>query len=118
MGKHWKEKADPTKHRDFMSTYQIGGVPIERSEQLLQQQVYFVKECSFVFCFVNLNQLEEAIDFFSKKTHPARRAYNSGLEHHWQHWSTRLPKGLTANSKREKILKALRKAYIDFSMND
>jgi hypothetical protein len=106
MSKHWKEKADPAKHLDLMSASGIGGINIDCDANKTDKWVYFVKECSFTFQFVNLEQLDEAIEYFNKKVHQSTREYNNGLEHYWQRWYERLPKGLTGGTKRERILKA------------
>lgn len=59
---------------------------------------------------MNLEQLDAAIEYFSKKVHQSTREYNNGLEHYWQRWYERLPNGLTGGTKRERILKALVRA--------
>ncbi len=114
MARYWKEKTDPDRHVDFMSTAQIGGLPLE-SSGAKGDWVYFVRECSFTFQFVNLNQLEEMITYFSEKVHPSTRTENVRLEHYWQRWYERLPKGLNGGSKRERIHKALVKALAEFT---
>ena len=73
-----------------------------------------MKECSFTFQFVNLEQLDKAIAYLSKKVHPSTWEFNDGLEHYWQRWYERLPKGLAGGTKRERILKALVRARRTF----
>jgi hypothetical protein len=114
MSKHWKEVADREKHIDYMSTTHIGGINIDFEGNKTDKWVYFVKECSFTFQFVNFEQLDMMIEYFSAKIHPSRRKYNNGLEHYWQYWYERLPKGLIGGTKRERILKALLKARDEF----
>ncbi|NQZ59834.1 MAG: hypothetical protein HRT88_20475 [Lentisphaeraceae bacterium] len=109
--KIWKEKLDPSKHKDYMSTNSLGGDPVKApKDNLIEAWVYFVKECGFTFQFISLEQIEECIDYFSTKTHPSTKEYNNGLEHYWQKWYERLPSGLTKNGKREKVLKTLTEA--------
>jgi hypothetical protein len=115
MSKHWKEKRNPEIHRDFMSTDQIGGVEVKPvGESPSEEWVFFVRECSFTFQFMDLGQLDEMIDYVSQKIHPSTRRSNDGLEHYWQSWQERLPKGLLKGARREKIAKALLKVKADF----
>lgn len=114
MSKHWKEKTNPEEHIDYMSTNQIDGLSIQNSREK-GEWVYFVRECSFTFQFVSLEQLKTAKAYFSTKVHPSTMRFNNGLEHYWQSWSERLPAGLKGGSKRERILKALEKALQEFS---
>jgi hypothetical protein len=115
MSRIWKETFDPDKHRDFMSGYQDpGGDPVQGPrDNLLQQWVYFVHTASFTFQFHSMDQIEEAIAYFSLKVHPARREPRN-WEHYWQRWFERLPPGLQSEAKRRKILKALEKAVQEF----
>lgn len=101
-----------------MSTAQTEGLPLEFSRFKNTPWVYFVRECSFTFQFVALEQLKECLDWFEQKIHPSSREYNNGLEHYWQLWYERLPKGLTRESKRIKIVKALKKAHEEFSKTE
>ena len=114
MSKHWKETADPEKHVDYMSTAHAGGVALKSSPEKDTPYVYFVRVDGFTFRFVTLAQLEMAVAYFSDNP-PTSRADNNGLEHFWQRWYERLPKGMTRKSKRLKVLKALKKAQNDFS---
>ena len=112
----WKEKADPKRHADFMSTSHVGGFPLEaQRDNLLESWVYFVTVEGFTFQFVKIEQIKEAKAYFSQKTHKSTITPGIHLEHYWQNWYERLPKGLTKNSKRQKILKALEQALSEFS---
>ena len=113
MSKHWKEKTDPEVHIDYMSTTHIDGMSVKSSAER-GEWVYFVRECSFTFQFVSLNQLEAAKNYFLLKVHPSTRSFNNGLEHYWQKWFERLPAGLNGGTKRERLLKALGKALEEF----
>ena len=111
--KIWKEKTDPEKHRDYVATSHIGGMPVDRpKDNLIESWVYFVKEAGFTFQFVTLAQLETCIDYFSHKTHPSTKSFNNEHEHYWQRWFERLPPGLL--KKREKVLKTLLEARQTF----
>lgn len=113
MSKHWKKIADSKIHMDFMDTSWVGGIPISFEGKLTKQCVFFVRECSFTFQFISLEQIETMISHFEQKTHPSERDFN-GLEHYWQKWYERLPSNLLKESKRTRILKALKKALKEF----
>jgi len=117
MSRIWKEKLDIKKHRDQMSTADIGGVvPKRPRDTLLTPWVYFVEVASFTFQFHSLEQLREALNYFSKKTHPTSNdGYGRRYEHYWQRWYERLPKGLNREKSRKKIMIALKKAVTSFS---
>ena len=111
----WKEQLDPKKHIDYMSSSWIGGIPApKKKNNLIIEWVYFVKECNFTFQFISLTQLDECIEYFSLEIPPQTIRQEICLEHYWQRWFERLPKGLIAKRKKEKILKALKKARIEF----
>ena len=112
MSKHWKEIANKEKHLDYMSTYDVGGMNIDGIK--MGAYIYFVRECSFTFQFASLGQLDEMIEYVSKKTNPSTKVLHNGLEHYWQSWKERLPRGLLKGSKRVRILNALTRAKIDF----
>ena len=108
MVKIWRELADPNKHVDFMSTSNVGGVPVEASaNNLIPKWIYFVQVCSFRFQFSSLEQIKECQQYFLKKIHPSTRKAGTELEHYWQPWYCKLPKGITKESKRQRVLKAL-----------
>jgi hypothetical protein len=72
--------------------------------------VYFVRECSFTFQFATVDQIRECRDYFASRLHRARRLPGITLEHYWQRWFERLPPGLIAEPKRDRVLKALERA--------
>ena len=115
----WKERLDPNKHIDFMTSSWIGGIEAKKSKNnLLSEWVYFVKECGFTFQFVSLEQLDECIEYFSREILPNTIKPEIYLERYWQKWYERLPKGLVAKKKRIKMLKALKKAKDEFIKNN
>ena len=108
MSKVWREKADPLKHVDFMSTRNEGGIPIEASrDNLIDKWVYFAEVNGFVFQFADLDQVKECKAYFSKKTHPSTRETGHDLEHYWHPWYSKLPAGMNKGSKKQKIIKVL-----------
>lgn len=117
MARHWKEKLDPSKHRDFMSAHQdAGGLPVDvPRDNLLNSWVYFVDVAGFTFQFVAVAQIQDALRYFEKKIHPSTKEYHNGLEHYWQTWYCRLPPGIKGEAKRIKVRKALRAALAEFA---
>ena len=110
MPRIWTELSDPNRHVDFMSDWSIGGRLVTLpSDNLKRRNVLLVEVCQFTFQFHSLEQLNEAIDFFSRTVHPSSRIGGVELEHYWQPWSQRLPKGMTSQSRRVRVLAALRK---------
>jgi hypothetical protein len=117
MPKHWKEKLEQSKHRDFMRGYQDpGGLHVDvPRDNLLHAWAYFVEVVGFTFVFVSVDQIREALRYFEEKTHPSTKEYNNGLEHYWQPWYCRLPPGIKAESKRTKVVKALKSALSEYA---
>lgn len=98
-----------------MSTSHVGGVPATApADPLIEAWVYFVEAGGFRFEFVSLDQLRECLAWFCQGHHGPNREPGVYLEHYWQRWYERLPKGLLAESKREKVIKALQSALADF----
>lgn len=111
MARIWTEASDPTRHVDYMSDWSVGGHRMRSPrDNLLRPQVLIVEVCGFRFEFHSRAQLEEAMQFFSQAIQPSSMQPDVTLEHHWHPWSQRLPKGLTAASKRLRILVALQRA--------
>ena len=115
MSRHWREQLDPARHRDFMSWCNEGGVPATApKDSLIEAWAYFVEVCGFRFEFVSLDQLRECLDWFSQDHHGPNRNPDASSEHYWQRWYERLPKGLLAEPKRQKVIKALQHALSEF----
>lgn len=120
MSKHWSEKYDAHKHRNHMWGE---GLEVERSEdqKSAPDAVYFVQVCSFTIEFHNLSQSEVCSEFYSRKIRPSSCIPESEL---WKYggdhrevrrWFEKLPMKLSDNHRRPKVVKALKKALIDFS---
>jgi hypothetical protein len=88
----------------------------EYARNLVPREAIAVRVCSFTFYFESKEEIVEYIQFFQNKTHPTSRVPASMLPdcsfRHWhsQRWYERLPLFLQEESKREKVLKALRGA--------
>lgn len=123
MAQIWKEKLNPDVHRDYMQGYQdAGGRPVQPPrDSLIEAWVYFARSGRFQLQFTSQESVEEAIRYFSRKTHPARREPNVGLEHYWQRWFERLPPGIHKDPARTKMLNTLedlKKAIIDGTLSE
>jgi hypothetical protein len=82
---------------------------------LVIQELICVSVCSFTFKFYSRDEIQEYIAFFENKTHasstlPIAAGSDSFFRWHSQRWYERLPMYLQEESKRVKVLKALRKA--------
>lgn len=110
MSRVWREIADPKKHSDFMSTNNEGGVPIDKSrDNLIEKWVYLAEVCNFKFQFASLDQVKECKEYFERKLQPTTRGSHPPFEHYWHPWFCKLPKGITKETNRQKVLKALNK---------
>lgn len=119
MAKWWKEELDTSKHRDHIRAIWRGGyIPEPPKDNLIEKWVYFVEVCSFTFQFMSLAQIREALEYFTQRGHPISSTKKRGPgwsgEHWWQAWYQRLPARLFKKSKREKIIKAFKKAIEHF----
>jgi hypothetical protein len=116
MSRHWREKFDADKHRDYMVITDSGGVPVARpADNLRSSYVYFVTVCGFTFQFLSLDQIRECLDFFSEKIHPSSRFRSSPLSHWYHAWHERLPQTLFEEAKRSRVIKALEWAMLAFA---
>lgn len=115
MPRHWIEQFDSERHRDFMSSRWVDGIPTD-AELTCSTDVFFVAVAGFTFQFATLDQLHECLDWFRVKIHPSSRESGHNLEHYWQRWHERLPKGITKEPKRQKVVKALENALADFAV--
>jgi len=78
-------------------------------------QEFCITVCSFTFRFDSRDDIQEYIGWFEQRTHPSSRLpVPEGADRfdrwHMQRWYERLPMYLQEEPKREKVLKALRKA--------
>jgi hypothetical protein len=89
---------------------------------LLPRHVIVVQVASFTFRFGTIEQLQECIEYYQKKTHPSSRVpakvIAADIGEDWrelrgwevERWFERLPMYLLEEPKRQKVLKALHKA--------
>ncbi|MCP4393987.1 MAG: hypothetical protein GY804_06955, partial [Alphaproteobacteria bacterium] len=81
---------------------------VEKSrDNLINKWVYFADVCNFTFQFVSIDQVKECKAFFEQKVHTSTRGGNPPYEHYWHPWYCKLPKGITKDVKRQKVLKVL-----------
>jgi hypothetical protein len=91
-------------------------------QNLMPRSIIVVEVVSFTFRFANTAQLRECIDYYSAKTHPSSRIPAKELardlgddwreQRGWEveRWFERLPMYLLEEPKRQKVLRALKKA--------
>lgn len=116
MARHWREPLDPERHRDYVSGAQdAGGRPRERpADALIPAWTYFVAVNGFTYEFASVEQIAECLAYLRRKTHPSTMEPGVDLEHYWQRWYERLPKGLLAGAKRERTIVAFERALAEF----
>lgn len=108
--KVWRERADPAKHRDYMSVHGVGGAALRQYASRSKHWMYFLQSPNekFVFSFHGLEQVEECKVYFKRKVQGSTKLVVL-FEHEYHMWYSRLPKGLTTKNNRKKILKLLDK---------
>lgn len=86
---------------------------------------YCIQVCGFTFVFNRVSDIQEYVEFFSRKTHPSSRTpaiappgYSLGS--HWERQTKfdELPLYLQAEGKRQQVVKALTEAQIIFQRQD
>ena len=112
MAKYWREKQDPKLHMDHLNCSMGGAVRSSKKprDNLLESWVYFVEVKGVILEFHGIDQVLEAREYFSKKTHSSTREYlvnHDYGEHEWQPWYCRLPKRILKECNRLKLLKVL-----------
>lgn len=106
MVKIWKEEniANRTKHSSLIPTW-----------------IYFVEVCGFTFKFHSIEQLEQTLEYYTKKLHPSSIIPNLDQSPEKfdrsfiQRWYEKLPLYLRKESKRKKVVAALQQAVHQFS---
>ena len=108
----WKEANDGRRYGDTPSN------PLPaHARNLVATEFICVSVCSFTFRFVSQDEIREYISFFEKKTHPSSslplpQGVDSFFRWHSQRWYERLPMYLQEEAKRQRVLKALRRAIV------
>ena len=78
MAQHWREPLDPSRHKDWVDTRWIGGLP-RPLDRLVPAFSYFVRECGTTLEFASLDQLREALDWFQLPLQPSSRGPDINL---------------------------------------
>jgi hypothetical protein len=112
MPRYWKEQYAGLRYGDWPPET----LP-SHAQGLVIQELICVNVCSFTFKFYGIDEIREYIAFYEKKTHqssilPIPPGSDSFFHWHSQRWYERLPLYLQEESKRIKVLKALRKALM------
>lgn len=116
MARHWKEQFNPKLHGNKMQEFPVREI---RDVKLMPPWVYFVSVCSFTFEFHSIEQIKACLDYYSEKIHPSSRLSVNGGDHwEFQRWYERLPMYLLEEPKRQKFVKALRSALVEFESKD
>ena len=78
-----------------------------------------MRVCGFTFRFRSVEQMRETLVWFETKVHPSTRLPDSKwlrAEHDVaQRWYERLPAAIKKSSRRERVMRALRRAIADFA---
>lgn len=101
---------EASKHRDFMSTLNEGGV----SPESPPTHVFEFGYQGELLVFMNIGRLRMAYEYFSAKLRPSGAGSPPPFEHYWHPWFARLPKTLLKGSNRERIARALERALVEF----
>lgn len=87
-------------------------------DNLVPQFAYFVRVCDFTFEFVSIEEMEQYLDYYSIKILPSsRKEIFEPEKGEWQSKFERLPLYLREESKRLKVVRALKTAIQDYTMN-
>ena len=110
MAQFWKQPRDGRRFNDGP------GEPVSPDTRtLIAREFICVAVCSFTFYFESKEEVLEYIAFYEKKTHPSSRIpmpkrVDGFFRWHSQRFYERLPMYLQEESKRRRVLNALRKA--------
>lgn len=86
--------------------------------------LYFVEVCGFTFKFHSVEQLEQTLEYYTKKLHPSSIIPNLNQcpekidRSLIQRWYEKLPLYLRKEAKRKKVVAALQKAVHQFSSDN
>jgi hypothetical protein len=109
--KIWKDKCRDWASRSF------DGMRYRPWQDFADQpeEVLFVRVCSFTFAFLSAKEIQEYLDYYSKKTHPSS-ARPDLPESGWEYQTKfeRLPLYLREEPKRQLVVKALSRAMAEF----
>jgi hypothetical protein len=79
------------------------------------EDVLFVRVCSFTFAFFSEEEVQQYLDYYSKKIHPSSAISNMNGSHwEFQTQFDELPLYLREEPKRKQVVKALSEAIIQF----
>lgn len=132
MARFWKEpytleRALAQGIHDFESSPYVGlpnSAWIGRSEfRGGPEWIYYVEVCRFTFAFFSLDMIREYLDFYSRKVLPSSRFYGespfsqgaAASVGDGQSRFERLPLRLRQGTRRERVVKALERALVEFA---
>lgn len=113
---------DPQQHRNPMQWFDDTQRERHlRAPKLIPYTVCLVSVKRFTFIFHSVAQIRLCIDYYQQKIHPSSRlpvqSGDFGGDHcETQRWFERLPQFLLENQTRLDVVKALKKALIEYSV--
>jgi hypothetical protein len=133
MARIWKEKrkrvagwipSDKVLDPQVIHCLMVGDAPpaeFSPDPAIIPEWVYCVHVCGFTFRFWSIKQIQACLDFYSRKLHPSSRIlvseemlYHIPNRSMLQRWYDRLPSYLREESKRQQVVKALKKSLKQF----
>jgi hypothetical protein len=117
VAKIWKKTVD-----HWGRTFMPGIGKLRRSpHDFRQQDVWYVRVCSFTFEFTHPDQVDTCLEYYSQKIRPTSRIPASDLHLYGgdsgevQRWFDRLPMYLLEEPKRQKVVQALTQAKLEWA---
>lgn len=88
-------------------------LPSAHAGKLIARSIMNVTVASFTFQFASLDQIRDYLAYYERKTHSSSME-PIGAADHWevQRWFEKLPMFLLEESKRLKVVKALKRAVL------
>jgi len=84
-------------------------------DNLIVAWVYFLEVTGIQLQFKDVQQIEEALEYFEQKNFGSTMRTGVTLEHYWQAWYERLPKGTHNHKTKLKVSAALRSMLVEIS---
>ncbi len=92
----------------------------EKAPTLVPYRVCLVSVQGFTFIFHSVEQVQLALDYYSRSTHPSSRLPSSSVYggDHWefQRWYDKLPQFLLDSHSRPRVVAALQRAIAEYSL--
>jgi hypothetical protein len=114
MPRIWTERFEKSRHIVPLP-YQNELQARLRSPSFVPNNVLMVNVAAFTFHFVSLQQVRDCLAYFEQKTRPSSRWPKTQGTDYWDHWEVQrwfeqLPMYLLEEPRRNRVVKALRRA--------